>query len=392
MIYLFFTGGSGNRGCEAIVRGTCSVLEDYREELIAYTAHLDEEKAVKLTKAVRCRPLGGKEKGIIRFISHLEDYMSYHFGNGAMQVRNIYSDFFKAVRPGDIYLVIGGDVYCYGKPYIYYRTNEILKENRKILWGCSIEPSSIDFEMKKDLRGYDLIYARESITYDALIQAGLQKVCLCPDPAFAMKARKCALPKEFEIGNVIGINASPLIIEHENSRGITMENYCGLAEYILGNTDCKIALIPHVIWKGSDDRTVLDQIYDKYRDTGRVFKIDALSAQKIKYVISKCCFLVTARTHASIAAYSTCVPTLVVGYSVKARGLAKDIFGDIDHYTIPVQKLKRKEDLTEAFRYLWNQREDIHKHLVEFMPSYISELQKVKDRIKPLFPQKRTVQ
>lgn len=41
----------------------------------------------------------------------------------------------------------------------------------------------------------------------------------------------------------------------------------------------------------------------------------------LKGYISRCRFLVAARTHASIAAYSTGVPALVAGYSVKARGL-----------------------------------------------------------------------
>jgi polysaccharide pyruvyl transferase WcaK-like protein len=39
-------------------------------------------------------------------------------------------------------------------------------------------------------------------------------------------------------------------------------------------------------------------------------------------------FFIGARTHATIAAYSTLVPTMVLGYSVKSKGIAKDIFGE----------------------------------------------------------------
>ena len=42
----------------------------------------------------------------------------------------------------------------------------------------------------------------------------------------------------------------------------------------------------------------------------------------IKGYISRCELFIGARTHATIAAYSTGVPTLVLGYSVKARGIA----------------------------------------------------------------------
>lgn len=53
-----------------------------------------------------------------------------------------------------------------------------------------------------------------------------------------------------------------------------------------------------------------------------------------------------ARTHATIAAYSSLVPTLVVGYSVKARGIARDLFGTEKNYVLPVQLLRKEEDLT----------------------------------------------
>lgn len=45
------------------------------------------------------------------------------------------------------------------------------------------------------------------------------------------------------------------------------------------------------------------------------------------------------RIYVTIAAYSTEVPTLVLGYSVKSRGIAKDIFGSEENYVIPVQDI-----------------------------------------------------
>ena len=59
-----------------------------------------------------------------------------------------------------------------------------------------------------------------------------------------------------------------------------------------------------------------------------------------------------ARTHATIAAYSP-RPTLVVGYSIKARGIAKDLFGTDEGYVLPVQALAQKEDLVNAFDWLY---------------------------------------
>ena len=383
MTFLFFTGGSGNRGCEAIVRGTKEILS--KRNLTLYSSKIDEEIESGLDKEIECRKLAEEKTGLKKCCSHLLCGISYHFGNGKLQVKQIYSSFLKSIKKEDIYLVIGGDVYCYDKPRIYYRINEILKQNTKVLWGCSIEPGNIDKEMEKDLKNYDAIYARESITYNALISHGIRdNVYLFPDPAFAMKAESCTLPKEFDEKNTIGINVSPLITNRETTAGITINNYKNLIKYILDTTNCKIALIPHVIWKNNDDRTVLKELYDNFKETDRVFMVDALPARKIKYIISKCRFMVAARTHASIAAYSTCVPTLVIGYSVKARGIAKDIFDDIDHYTIPVQSLKNEDDITNAFKWLWERETTIRSHLVNFIPKYTENMNKIPEIISKL--------
>ncbi len=91
-----------------------------------------------------------------------------------------------------------------------------------------------------------------------------------------------------------------------------------------------------------------------------------------------------ARTHATIAAYSTCVPTLVVGYSVKARGIARDIFGSEDNMVIPVQSLEHEDDLVNAFKYIQENESNIRQHLQNFMPSYIEKAWQAGEEVKKL--------
>ena len=70
--------------------------------------------------------------------------------------------------------------------------------------------------------------------------------------------------------------------------------------------------------------------YEEFKDTGRVilsYRI-ILTAPQYKGYIARMRFFIGARTHATIAAYSNCVPTLVLGYSVKSKGIAKDLFGE----------------------------------------------------------------
>lgn len=112
--------------------------------------------------------------------------------------------------------------------------------------------------MLEDLKSYNLIVARESITYQSLKEIGAN-VILNPDPAFYMKSEKCILDKRFENGDVIGVNISPMIISNEKCNGSAYENYRKMIEYILNHTSMYIALIPHVVWKQNDDRTILQK-------------------------------------------------------------------------------------------------------------------------------------
>ena len=91
---------------------------------------------------------------------------------------------------------------------------------------------------------------------------------------------------------------------------------------------------------------------------------------ELKGYIAACRFFVGARTHATIAAYSTGVPTLVVGYSVKARGIAKDLFETEEHYVLPVQSLKRSDDLKKEFLWLMENETQIREQLESVMPDY----------------------
>jgi polysaccharide pyruvyl transferase WcaK-like protein len=99
-------------------------------------------------------------------------------------------------------------------------------------------------------------------------------------------------------------------------------------------------------------------------------------------------FFIGARTHATIAAYSTCVPTLVLGYSIKSQGIAKDIFGEIDKYVIKVNEIDNGEKLINAFNALYNDKDKIKRHLEKFMPEYIQRAYVGAKEVETLLQQK----
>src|SRR5699024_4780778 len=176
-------------------------------------------------------------------------------------------------------------------------------------------------------------------------------------------------PEGVRQGNIVGINLSPLVTQYGN-KGLIIDNYKNLIEYILKSTDYQIVLIPHVVKDYDDDRVILRDIYNSYRGVNRVFLLDDYNCMQLKGYIARCRFFVGARTHATIAAYSTCVPTLVVGYSVKSRGIAQDLFGTDKGYVLPVQELNNKDDLNVSFQRILDQEQEQRNRLMEVIPNY----------------------
>lgn len=383
-IYLYAHGGSKNHGCEAIVRSTSSIFHDYKTLLLSYAPHEDIEYGVDNICNLVTSTGVMIEKCSLRFVI---SYLILKVLNKTEPLDKLYIlKQLSLVSEDSIAFSIGGDNYCYNrnKKFAEYRAQVQKKKIKAILWGCSIEPSSLtDKKLRQDLSRYDLITARESITYKALKPINPNTI-LAPDPAFTLTIEPGNYPEGLSKRPYIGINVSPLIQECESKDGITIENYRALLRYILTETDRDIALISHVVWEHNDDRIPLKQLYDEFSDSGRVYLVEDQNCMQLKDIISHCEFFVGARTHATIAAYSTCVPTLVIGYSVKAKGIAKDLFGTEDGYVLPVQSLAEPDDLTKAFVALYQKRTEIKTHLENIMPGYIAGIVKAKEAVEAL--------
>ena len=226
--------------------------------------------------------------------------------------------------------------------------------------------------MKEDLAAYDLITAREQMSFQ-LLKAINPHTVQVADPAFLLEREDLPLPSSFIENNTVGINISPLIMDYVGDNSIILENYRELIRYILSKTDMGICLIPHVVWPYNDDHKPIQVLFDEFVDSGRVSMIEDRNCMQLKGFIARCRFFVGARTHATIAAYSSCVPTLVAGYSVKSRGIARDLFGTDEGYVIPVQKLSSAEDLTNQFRWLVKTEIEQREKLKNRIPDYLSE-------------------
>lgn len=380
-IYYFYSG-SNNCGCEALLKTLTQI----------------NKKPAKNNALITFRRGEDINKNVGKYIKYLIKPTSQDNSNNLIYMGDTKFDFedlgieeyIKKLNKNSIAYSIGGDNYCYGD-----EVNRLLAQYNKIfhkygiktvLQGCSINEEVFENpEVLKDLNLYDMIIARETITYDNLIKNGITKnTHLIPDSAFLLEKDKVELPKEFIEGNTIGINVSPLIKSYtENPEQIYL-NYVNLIKYILNETDMSIALIPHVFWEKSNDLEPLQELYDEFSYTNRICIIKENDASKLKGYISSCKIFVGARTHATIAAYSSCVPTLVVGYSVKSKGIAKDIFGSYEKYVIPVSDLNSPNKLLEAYKYIENNYNEIKEYLNKRIPKYIEPLKQCSSLIEEL--------
>lgn len=382
--FLYGHNGSGNHGCEAIVRSTCKILrEEFGDvDITLASGNTNEDREYGVNEVARLI----NEKNPVSKISlpYINAYLNLKLRKDGLEAEKLaYRKTFYNVDKDTIAFSIGGDNYCYPGYERFTMLHNMLRERniKTVLWGCSVEPSKINEFIKEDLINYDLIIARESLTYDALKSIGAN-VKLYPDPAFQLNKIEKDLPANFKENNTVGINISPMIIRNEVNHGVTMKNYRKLIEYILENTDMNVALIPHVIWEdNNDDRIPSRELYEKFKSTNRVSLLEDNNCEVLKGYISRCRFFIGARTHATIAAYSTNVPTLVIGYSVKAKGIAKDIFGSYENYVLPVQSLSKENDLVDAFKWMQNREEKIKMHLCEFMPNYKAKSLRAVDEV-----------
>lgn len=362
--------GSGNHGCEALVRATTKLLGG---RPILYTTGYDEDIYYGLEQITQvCRDV---VSAVPRRSAAYYAAAIYQKLTGQTTLFTSYSrrTFLEQVRRDDVCLSIGGDNYCYAGTEILGDLNTLLRKKgaKTVLWGCSIDPEAITPAMAEDLKNYDLITVREPLTQAALVKAGVtENVRSVADPAFLLDVQETALPEGFLPGNTIGLNLSPLILKYTDKKEEALGSFYALVQHILDTTDSVIALIPHVTKKGNSDLEVLKPIYEKFQSTGRVILVPDQNCMQLKYIISRCRLFIGARTHATIAAYSTGVPTLVIGYSVKSRGIATDLFGTDQKYVLPVQTIASETDLLCAYDWLTENENAVRAQLNAVIPAY----------------------
>ena len=362
--FLFNHAGSKNHGCEALVRGTVNIIENSDENaefvLSSYDAQADNIDGVEVKQSAT-RELTFPERIIAALdlrINKSEEYA----------LEKMYSPVVADATECDICLSVGGDTYCYGNNHgIQVLTKELKKAGKKVvLWGASIGKEDLTEEKLRSLGDFDAIFAREPITFELLKEANANdNIYLFSDPAFCMERTSVEMPEGFTRENTLGFNISPLIAKSNPKALEITEDFI---DFIFENTTLKVLLVPHVVEDNNNDYEFMKPVYEKFSETGRIAILPQnLNAMQYKGYIAHTRFFVGARTHSTIAAYSSGVPTIALGYSVKARGIAKDIFGE-EKNVLDFNSMTDAAPLKKEFLKLVEEENEIKGELMRSIP------------------------
>lgn len=372
-----------NRGCEAIVRGTTRILDRALGDRTRFlNASFGDPEAIRLQAADesnrRLRHVALRPKAKLSV-----DYFTVGLSRlfGGMRVRTPVVP--ENVTSFSASLHIGGDNYSldYGLPLKFLALDDWLRRSgaKRVLWGASVGPftSLPEFETRiaQHLRGFELLVVREHRTFAYLSNLGLSNVVVCADPAFALQPEEIEspemLPRDF-----VGLNFSPLTAARATQGDLTKwADVCArTAAQILRKTDLPGLLIPHVTdrYPNNDDFTFMTAVQRRLAEWHLDVPLVAsgYNAAQIKGIIGRARLFIGARTHATIAAMSMCVPTLSLAYSMKAWGLNEDVFGHAD-FCVDVAASDLSGAVSEKVSLLLDSDEQVRDRLHATVPGLV---------------------
>lgn len=379
-IGLYGIGGFYNNGCEAIVRGTVIVLRSIVPDckIIYYSRRAEEDRSRVADLDIEIVQISNPTNIVKRVINKCLRIIHINY--------RIPSDNYKQIcDEAEVIILIGGDIYTIpahirdSQTYEYYNNlvqfGEYAKRRSKslIIFGASIGPFG-EYEKAKEyyfkhLKKVDIIVCRENNTIDYLKKNGINRnLIFYPDPAFFVFDKQSNVD-ETEI-RYIGINLSPLSLS-EIYGDVTIVQKQKLADLISSIAKCtkrNILLIPHVISpvnQMDNDLSFLTEIHELFNnDIKESVKLlnNAGGFIQTKNYLHLCDIVIAARMHCAINAMCEAIPSILLSYSEKSKGVAKFVYGN-DNWVLSFDELETH--LLDKINQMLDQRDEIHSYLEE---------------------------
>jgi polysaccharide pyruvyl transferase WcaK-like protein len=395
-ILLIGIGGVYNYGCEAIVRGTETIVHSkWPDARIVYASKRPEDDRKRL-EGCNIEIVQRKTQGrysVKNIICKLISFagISWCPITDAPKIADGY----------DVVLSIGGDIYTVGPKgscqigFLRFGDECEKRGVPYVLWGASVGPFTQNLKTEKifanHLKNISLITARESGTVKYLRILGISdNVTPCADPAYVVAPEIVANHTYRNKDLTIGINLSPLSVKYT---GCLLENairtQANTIEYLIKVLNAHIILIPHVVCcfnKADDDYRYLQNIREaiapEYKESVTLLNND-IGFIGTKKELIKCDLVIAARMHCAINALSAHVPTILVSYSNKSVGMCQYVYGNSD-WIVPIHNFC-SNSVVQKVNIMISQLEDICSHLKKRIPEVQQDAYRPLQNLEKLF-------
>jgi polysaccharide pyruvyl transferase WcaK-like protein len=183
------------------------------------------------------------------------------------------------------------------------------------------------------LNRLSFILVRGEITKKHLEKLGINRpIYVHPDTAFVLdpapieKINEIMMQEKLDKMPLIGIVASRQVDQRISDGDIKSQNryttiIAQIADHLIEKLNVLVVFIPNEIAQqkgGYDDIYVAKKAYERIENKNEVRLITTeYQAQELKGLVRKCDLLITSRYHSTVAALSTGVPCLVIGWGFK---------------------------------------------------------------------------
>jgi len=379
-IVVMNTNCSWNKGSAAQVISTCKALKNvFPSAAFSLISHFPDKDngcskyyEIKVVSNFWIKIQKNRYAG---FLGYRVLYPIFNFIFSLLPKEILPYDVIKTLKQADLVVDLSGDSYSDSKGgfSLAISSSLLLTKSMKkklVLYSQSIGPFSRigRYFARKALNKADMIIVREKISYEYLKNLGIKTpLYLTSDCAFLLDSISPEKVKEILTDENICLTNKPLVGISVNAM-IDSKHYIDLikktVEYLIDN-NFQVIFVPHAVsvWEDGrdDDRIVATIIYDGLEDKSNVFLVEGdYSPMELKGIIGLCDLFIGSRMHANIAAISSLVPTIAVGWSHKYYGIMEKV--GLEEYVFSVDDLGF-EELKGKIEKMWDNREAIRNEL-----------------------------
>lgn len=211
---------------------------------------------------------------------------------------------------------------------------------------------------------FDRMLARENESARQMRDmAGVRKrIPVAPDIANMMP-----VSVKWQEDGPVGISVSFQILKQWDGDGDYLEMMAKLISYIRSTTNGNVIIFPNELKPGDeyDDESVAREVCARIAGASNWLSVcdtKSISGADLKNLVSGCSVVVAARYHSCVAALSSGVPVLVVGWHCKYAELLSLYGQESRMISMRECTLERLENL---FADMWTRRRSIHGSLME---------------------------